>query len=179
MHYYAYGTPGDVYNFRAVPSPAVTAICPSGGTISYTLLTTAIHPTQCFGIGCTSGATFDLGVYASFRRGVHAYDGTILVDNAYCHPVPGTLTMQVSPKLSYCYSSPTSIPSSGSGTYGIYLSISWNWKYHTDYVQLGTFTLIFSLLVENNLLRKTEQHLFVVKTYLGFMVSVLILRYLS
>lgn len=120
LQYYAYGIPGDVYNFRALPTPLITALCPSGGTITYTLLTSATHPTTYFGLGCATGTTFDLSIYTSpFRRGPHRYRGTILVDNAYCHGVPGTLTMQVSPKINFYSPSPVAASISGG-------SITWN-----------------------------------------------------
>lgn len=120
LQYYAYGNPGDIYNFRALSTPAISFLCPSGGNISDTLQTSSTYPAKYFGFNCLTGTTFDLAVYTSpFRRGPHNYSGTILVNNSYCHPVPSNLTMQVGPKITTYWGLPSPISASG-GT------VTWN-----------------------------------------------------
>lgn len=101
FYYDAHGAPGCVYTFRIISMPGnFAATCPVSGTVYDTLVAgTHIMSTKYVGLDCGTGSSYDLSVSAVIPvTGVHDQWGNAYVQNAYCAPVTGTLTLHYSPK---------------------------------------------------------------------------------
>ncbi len=96
LHYRAYGTPGSVYTFRALPTTSGLSLCGSG-VITDTIPIAGTNAPKQVGLSCGTSGRFDLRVFPSFRAGVHLFGGTIMVDNTYCVPQSATVSMEMSP----------------------------------------------------------------------------------
>ncbi len=122
LYYTAYGAPGDVYSFKVVSAPAGFVVtCPVGGIVYDTLGALSI-PSRPLGLQCNTSTSFDLAVSAIIPvTGVHDQWGNIYVQNNYCQPVNGTLTLHYSPKYDGI---PTQITPAAASVTGN--SIVWN-----------------------------------------------------
>ncbi|MBC7554923.1 MAG: T9SS type A sorting domain-containing protein [Taibaiella sp.] len=118
FYYNARGTIGDVYSFKVLSAPGNMAVsCPSTG-ILYDSLTSGvfIYPIKYFGLNCASGTAFDLSVHAVIPvTGVHDQWANVYVQNSYCAPTNGTLTLHYSPKY---MGTPTQITPSATSVSG-------------------------------------------------------------
>ncbi len=133
VYYQAYGPPGTIYSFKVITPPSGTvAFCPSTGIISDTIQPYVnLYAVKYLGFYCSSTSAFDLDVHATTRLGIHSYRGNILVRNGYCTPVPTSVSLMTTPRLSYLYGSPS--PASASAGTG-------NWS--LGYVSLVNPTII-------------------------------------
>jgi uncharacterized repeat protein (TIGR01451 family) len=122
--YLTYGPPGTIYAFKVLSAPlGTTPSCPSSGIIFDTIQSYVnLYSTSYMGFNCSSFASFDLGVYATARLGMHTFRTNILVMNAYCTPTPASLSFATTPRLMYGGASP--LPSAASGSIA-----SWNFSF--------------------------------------------------
>lgn len=100
FYYNALGTIGDVYSFRVIPDADMMTTGPASGIIYDSLVPGVyIYPIKYFGLSCTGSTAFDLSVKAVIPvTGVHDQWANIWVQNSYCAPVSGTLTLNYSQK---------------------------------------------------------------------------------
>ena len=101
FYYDVHGTIGDVYSFKVLSAPGNFSVtCPSTAILYDSLVSGIfIYPIQYFGLQCSSGSAFDLSVNAVIPvTGVNDQWGNIYVQNAYCAPTNGTLTLHYSTK---------------------------------------------------------------------------------
>ena len=115
FNYDAYGKPGDIYRFKVLSmTGSLRTVCPSSGvwydTINATL---PANPIEYVGLDCGTSTAFDFDEHVSFEGRIHVAMVLINVNNAYCIPEDGTLTMSFSPKYEFGRSYPA--PSSVSG----------------------------------------------------------------
>ncbi len=115
LYYNAYGSAGDVYAFRVIAAPtAFHVTCPSTGivydTLSSTVFTTA---PKSIAMECGTSSVFDLRILTSVATtGINDQTGHIFVENQYCAPTAGTVTLHFSPKypsLRYAMPAPASV----------------------------------------------------------------------
>jgi uncharacterized repeat protein (TIGR01451 family) len=114
FYYTAYGNPGDVYKFTPISTTTgLVLTCPTSGYQTDTLQSGAsILPVNYFAEECsTSGSAFDLRIFTTRRAGSHSFRGQIAVDNLYCVPTTGTVTMTLNPRYNFmsAYPAPTSV----------------------------------------------------------------------
>ncbi len=100
LYYTAMGNAGDIYSFKTLSAPAGFAVtCPASGIVTDTLKATTSTTALYAGMQCTAGNRFDLSVNAVIPvTGVQDEWGDIYVQNKYCMPANGTLTLHYSPK---------------------------------------------------------------------------------
>ena len=101
FYYLAHGGPGTIYGFRLLyPDKAVTVSCPSGGIVYDTIQRFVnVYSEKYFGLNCSTGGDFDLGVSAIVRAGPHSYVSHVYFNNAYCASKSAKLIVNVSPKF--------------------------------------------------------------------------------
>lgn len=125
LYYKAYGNPGDVYSIRVLSlSGSMTPTCPATGIIYDTLRATGSGRLKYMGVACgSSGASgYDLKVNAVIPvTGTRDQWANIYVQNRYCAPIDGTLTLNYSPKYR---GTPTQIRPSAASVSGT--NIIWN-----------------------------------------------------
>lgn len=121
FNYKAYGSYGDVVSIRVISlPPGLAASCPATSIVYDTLqVTTLVQPNNKIAFNCTATPGFDLEQFTTARAGMHAFEADIIVDNTYCNPQAGTLTVNMSPKYDFVSASPA--PSSVSGH-----TVTWN-----------------------------------------------------
>ncbi len=103
FYYTAFGASGDVYAFKVISAPAGFHVtCPSSGILYDTLsISTFSNPIQYVGMECITSSSFDLSVNSAIPiTGTFDQQGDIYVQNAYCMPVTGTITLHHSMKYS-------------------------------------------------------------------------------
>ncbi len=111
FYYNAYGNPGDIYRFTVISTPpGLTITCPTGGIADTIGADSTIYP-KLFGVNCTGSSAFDLRLATTVRPGRHHFSSTIIVDNTYCTPTSGVVTMELTPKYDFtsAYPAPTSV----------------------------------------------------------------------
>jgi uncharacterized repeat protein (TIGR01451 family) len=119
MDYSANGNPGDIYQFKAInTATGLTAVCPSWGVIVDTL-NAGNNVAKYLGFHCAGATGFDLSVNSNVQMGRHTQQGQIIVQNGYCSPENGVVTVNKSPQLAFTGAYP--VPSSVNGD-----SITWN-----------------------------------------------------
>ena len=94
--YSAYGSAGDVYAFKVLTPPSGLHItCPSTAIIYDTMgAGTFTAPAKNMGMECTTSSGFDLSVHSVIPiTGTTNQHGDIYVQNAYCTPTTGTITL--------------------------------------------------------------------------------------
>ncbi len=121
FYYKALGPVGTVYRFHVTQIPASLIVsCPTGGFIYDTVLPDSrSYSAKNFAVQCVPGSRYDLSVHASASTGRHAVQGNIIINNSYCIPQDGTLTMYCSPKYKFTWSTPAPATISGN-------KITWN-----------------------------------------------------
>jgi uncharacterized repeat protein (TIGR01451 family) len=119
FYYEAYGHPGDIYKFKIISLPGdMVPVCPSSGEVSDTLQS-VVNATKYMGIGCGTSNVFDLAIQSSFLANANTAAASIIVNNNYCIPQNGVLTMTFSPKYIYSLSSIAPVSQIGN-------TVSWN-----------------------------------------------------
>ncbi len=110
LSYTAYGNPGDIYSFKVLSTPgAMFASCPTGGIVSDTLKTEFYNSnTRFLGLSCSTSTAFDLGIFVHTKAGRHRFEGSIILNNAYCDAQTATFTSNISPKYNFQSASPAS-----------------------------------------------------------------------
>ena len=111
LNYLCYGAPGDIYTFRVIQAPSGSVVtCPSTGFIFDTLFT-GTTPTKYIGLNCSTSTAFDLSEKMAVRTGMHMQTMEINISDAYCSPVPTTLTLNFSPQYVFggAYPAPTTV----------------------------------------------------------------------
>ncbi len=101
LYYTAYGSSGDIYSFRVLSMPAGFYVgCPSTGIVYDTLgSSTAPGTVHYISFQCSGGSVFDLGIHAIIPvTGNNDQWANVYVQNAYCAPTTGTITLHYSPK---------------------------------------------------------------------------------
>ena len=127
FYYKAYGPPGTIYTFKVISSSlgGMYLSCPSSGVLYDTIQSYVdAYTPKYFGLNCSSGTSFDLGEYASFRPGPHNAVATIIANNRYCTPETGTVTMTFSPKYNYVSAAPAPLSVSGNVLTWVFDSMS-------------------------------------------------------
>ena len=121
INYRAYGVVGDIYQFKVLSAPSTFSFSyPITGILTDTLQAMVYDAFQnSFGFSCTSSTGFDLSVHGIVKAGRHMEMFDMVVNNAYCTPIPALATLHFSPK--YVYHSAYPAPASISGT-----TITWN-----------------------------------------------------
>ncbi len=117
LYYIAYGNPGDVYKFRALPSSALVITCPASGVITDTFYGKTNK--GYFGLRCMGSLSYDLSVNTMAMTGRHHQQILINAANSWCNPENATLNLTFSPKYHYQNAYPT--PSLVSGN-----NITWD-----------------------------------------------------
>lgn len=115
FYYKALGGPGTVYAFKVLSMVSGLYVsCPLSATLYDTIATTpGTYAPRYFGMQCTGGSGYDLGLLASLTAGRHAAVAHIIVANATCMPVNDTVTMSFSPKYRFHSSHPTPVSIAG------------------------------------------------------------------
>jgi sugar lactone lactonase YvrE len=101
LYYTAYGPVGTVYGFKSLSTPTGMHIsCPSTGIIYDTISATSYSPPAKYvALSCITSTAFDLSVSAVIPvTGVNDEWGNIYIQNAYCMPENGTVTLHYSSK---------------------------------------------------------------------------------
>jgi len=101
LYYTAYGPVGTVYAFKSLSAPSGMHIsCPSTGIIYDTISATSYSPTAKYvALSCITSMAFDLSVNAiTTATGVSDQYGVIYIQNNFCLPTNGTITLHYSPK---------------------------------------------------------------------------------
>ncbi len=108
LYYTAYGSIGDIYTFRTLTVPSgLNVTCPTTLALSDTLFE-GTNSTKYFALMCTSGSSvFDLAENVFSISGRHMQTTDIVISNAFCPPVAGTLTFNFSNKYNFESSDPT------------------------------------------------------------------------
>ena len=121
IYYTAFGNPGDIYSFKVISAPAgLVPTCSGSGIVYDTLQSIIYHVTNNYiGFTCSSTPGFDLTEHMSSIAGRHTATGTVVVNNNYCTPQAGVVTLNINPKFSFSASVPS--PSSVSGNV-----VTWN-----------------------------------------------------
>ena len=101
LYYTAYGAVGTVYGFKPLSTPAGLYIsCPPTGIVYDTISATSyIPPVKNVALSCTGSPSFDLSINAiTTATGVSDQYGVIYIQNNFCLPINGTVTLHYSPK---------------------------------------------------------------------------------
>lgn len=108
LYYKAYGPPGTIYAFSILSAPTGAILtCPTSGVVYDTITTlTSPYPTRYFGFNCTATAGFDFTEIAGTRSAQVFATANISINNSYCVPTAGVLTMTFSPKYTFDSSIP-------------------------------------------------------------------------
>lgn len=102
FYYTAYGIPGDIYTIRVVSvPPGLVLACPSGVVYDTVKPVTNAISKHKIGFNCSSSSSFDLSIYAASLAGTNRSRTDMLVDNPFCTPQNGVLTVDMSPKYTY------------------------------------------------------------------------------
>ena len=157
FYYSSNGNIGDVYAFKLISAPGnMTVSCPSSGIVYDTLTAGVfINPIRYFAMNCTSGTAFDLQVNATIPvTGIHDQWADIYLNNTYCEPVEGTLTLHYSPKYAGTPSQVDPTPLSMTGNSIVWdagiLSSTNSSPVHLHYqVNYGTTTLTIGDTVQS------------------------------
>ncbi len=108
FYFAAYGSIGDIYTFKILTVPSgLYVTCPTTLAISDTLFE-GTNSTKYFALMCTSGSSvFDLAENVFSISGRHMQTTDMVISNAFCPPVAGTLTFNFSNKYNYESSDPS------------------------------------------------------------------------
>ena len=99
IYYTVSGSVGDIYAFKVIATPAGFHITCPVGEIIYDTVATAITPVKYMGLQCNTGTTFDLSEHAVIPiTGTNDQWANIYMQNQYCAPTAGTLTLHYSSK---------------------------------------------------------------------------------
>jgi hypothetical protein len=135
FHYIAYGNPSDIYRFKVISSPlGLVTSCPSSGFIYDTLrtgVTTNLPKKIAFDCSGTSNIDLEAQAYIPSTK-PNLQWGHLLLNNNYCIPSNGTVTLQFSPKYVYMGGANPS-PSSTTAT-----SLTWNLSTLTSLAEAPT-----------------------------------------
>ena len=119
VDYNANGNLGDIYKFKVLNATSgLIATCPASGIITDTLVIGNNNP-KYIGFHCSGATGFDLAEQVNIQSGRHLQSGYIIVNNNYCSPQNGTVTLNFSPQYIFANASPA--PNIISGN-----AITWN-----------------------------------------------------
>ncbi len=119
FNYEAYGSVGDVYQFKILELPGdISPACPGTGIIT-DVFQPGINATKYMGLACGNVNTFDFGINLSLITAANRSDADFVISNTHCLPQNGVVTMTFSPK--YQFHSANMTPNSQSGN-----TASWN-----------------------------------------------------
>lgn len=98
-NYEALGPAGTVYSFTVIGSPhGLMPTCPSTGTVSVTITSTATTYNTLIGFECDPSACLDWSLYNQFRAAATRASAYMTVYSSTCTPVSTTVTLTFSPK---------------------------------------------------------------------------------
>jgi hypothetical protein len=114
LFYRRYGSIGDIYSFRALPTSAYyTVACPASGIITDTITSAGyVSTTYEVGLRQVPGAAFDLGLASTAIAGRHAYQASIIASNNY-RTTSATVSLDFNPRYTSMYFTPTPTTISG------------------------------------------------------------------
>ncbi len=115
FYYQAIGNPGDIYTLTVIAMPPGLAVsCPASGIISDTIKPVGGTIAHNFvGFNCSGTPGFDLAVHPASNPTAAFTHNFALIENKYCTPQTGTLSINMGTNYAYFASSHTPVSYSG------------------------------------------------------------------